>query len=128
MSRLQSFKPLFPALHQGSSRAASQEQSWPARCRRHVWAWDDTLARSLCQSVGCQGECWGRSPKGEPVSLCWGKQYPDARFQYEKSQERAVLWKHSGPVSPWEEADVLGGLGVPCLVFRRRQVEGVQTE
>lgn len=119
---MQSFKPLFPAPHQGSSKAASQEWGWPARCRPHVRAWDDTLAGSFMPVSRLQGECCGRSPKGEPVSLCWGKQYPNAGFQYEKNQEHAIVWKHSRPVSHREEVDVLGGLGVPWLVFRRQPV------
>ena len=73
MSCLQSFKPLFPALHQGSSRAASQVQSWPARCRPRVWAWDDTLARSFMPVSRLPGRVLGEESKGRASQFVLGK-------------------------------------------------------
>lgn len=97
---MQSFKPLFPAPTRGRPkllhRGGAGQPGVDPVSRPGMIPW----LGLLCQSVGCRGECCGRSPKGEPVSLCWRKQYPNAGFQYEKNQECAAVWKHSRPESP----------------------------
>ena len=85
----------------------------------------------LCQSVCCQGECCGRSSKGEPVSLCWGQQYPNAWFQCEKNQECTVVRKHSRPVSHLGRSGCLRRSGSALVSLQRTAgggCLGVQTE
>lgn len=120
---MQSFKPLFPAPTRGRPkllhRGGAGQPGVDPVSRPGMIPW----LGLLCQSVGCWGERCGRSPKGEPVSLCWRKQYPMPDFSMRRTRNVPLCGSTAG-LSHRAEVDVLGGLRVPWLVFRRRPVEG----
>ena len=64
MSHMQSFKPLYPALHQVSSKAASWGQGWPARCRPRVQARGGVQAGSSMPVSTLPGRGLWEEPKG----------------------------------------------------------------